>query len=366
MPIPENCMAAVYHPEQAKLELVQMPVRPPRAGETLVRVSLSAICGSDLHTIEGRRQPKGPLILGHEICGTIAALGEEVTHDAGGKPLAIGQRVTWGIAASCEECFYCRHGIPQKCTSLFKYGHESIGVEPALNGGFAEYVYLVPGTTILRIPDELDDATVVFANCSLATMAAAVRMIQVEAGATVLVQGAGLVGLCACALCSAHGAKVVLATDVSGQRLQQARRFGATDTLNVTDLADEEFGATARDIFGEHGCDAAIEACGQPAAIAQGLDALRIGGRYLWAGCVFPGAMVQLDAYDIITRLITIQGLHNYAPQDLETALNFLSGEGRKFPFDTVVAEEYPLAEIEQAVKQAQTRKDMLRVAVKS
>lgn len=361
----ETCMAVVYYPERAKLELVQMPVRSPRAGEVLVRVSLSAICGSDLHTIEGRRQPKGPLILGHEICGTIAALGEGVTHDATGKPLATGQRVTWSIAASCGDCFYCRRGIPQKCTALLKYGHESIEAEPALNGGFAEYVCLVPGTTILRIPDELDDATVVFANCSLATMAAAVRMLEVDAGETVLVQGAGLVGLCACALCSAREARVVLATDVSEERLQQARHFGATDTLNVSDIPDEEFGAAARDVVGEHGFDAAIEACGQPAAIAQGLEALRIGGRYLWAGCVFPGAMVELDAYQIITRLISIQGLHNYAPEDLKTALDFLSGEGRSFPFDTVVAEEYPLAEIEQAVEEAKARKDVLRVAVK-
>ena len=361
----ETCMAVVYYPQEAELKVVAMPVRPPRAGEVLVRVSLSAICGSDLHTIEGRRQPKGPLILGHEICGTIAALGEGVRHDATGKPLATGQRVTWSIAASCGDCFYCRQGIPQKCTALFKYGHESIEVEPALNGGFAEYVCLVPGTTILRIPDELDDATVVFANCSLATMAAAVRMLEVDAGETVLVQGAGLVGLCACALCAAREAKVVLATDVSEERLQQARRFGATDTLKVSDIPDEEFGALARDVAGEHGFDAAIEACGQPAAIAQGLEALRIGGRYLWAGCVFPGAMVELDAYQIITRLIGIQGLHNYAPEDLKTALDFLSGEGRRFPFDTVVAREYPLAEIEQAVEEAKARKDMLRVAVK-
>ena len=361
----ETCAAVVYYPERAGLELVQMPVPTPQAGETLVRVSLSAICGSDLHTIEGRRQPKGPLILGHEICGTIAALGQGVTHDATGKPLATGQRVTWSIAASCGECFYCRHGIRQKCTSLFKYGHESIEVEPALNGGFAEYVCLVPGTTILRIPDELDDATVVFANCSLATMAAAIRMLEVQAGETVLVQGAGLLGLCACALCSAREARVVLVTDVSEERLGEARRFGATHTLNVSDLADEEFGAAAKDIAGEYGFDAAIEACGQPAAITQGLEALRIGGRYLWAGCVFPGAMLQLDAYQITTRLINIQGLHNYAPEDLKTALNFLSGEGRRFPFDTVVAKEYPLAEIEQAVEEAKARKDVLRIAVK-
>ena len=363
--MPETCTAVVYYPERAGLELVQMPVPTPRAGETLVRVSLSAICGSDLHTIEGRRQPKGPLILGHEICGTIAALGEGVTHDATGKALAIGQRVTWSIAASCGKCFYCQHGIPQKCTALFKYGHESIEVEPALNGGFAEYVCLVPGTTILRIPDELDDAIVVFANCSLATMAAAVRVLAVQAGEAVLVQGAGLLGLCACALCAAREASVVLVTDVSEERLQQARRFGATHTLNVSDVADEDLAAAARDIAGEHGFDAAIEACGQPSAIAQGLEALRIGGQYLWAGCVFPGAIVELDAYQIITRLVSIQGLHNYAPEDLKTALDFLSGEGRKFPFDTVVANEYPLAEIEQAVEEAKARKDILRVAVK-
>ncbi len=364
MGIPDTCAAAVYYPDSAELVMEQLPVRPAGQGEVLMRMSLSAICGSDLHTIEGRRQPKGPLILGHEICGTVAQLGAGVTHDAAGGELCVGNRVTWSIAASCGQCFFCTHGIPQKCVALFKYGHESIDVEPALNGGFAEYVHLVPGTAIYRVPDELDDRTVVFANCSLATMAAGVRVLDVQAGEAVLIQGAGLVGLCACALCSSLGARAVMVTDVSDARLQQAKHFGATHTVNVAAISDAEFADAAHRAAGEYGFDAAIEACGHPPALAQGLSALRIGGRYLWAGCVFPGALAQIDAYAVITRLVTITGLHNYAPQDLKTAIGFLNGPGRAFPFETVVAARYPLSEIKQAVEHTRMHKDALRVAV--
>ena len=106
--IPDTCRAAVYDPDGGReLQIQEFPLRAPKPDEILVRVTLSAICGSDLHTIEGRRRPRGPIILGHEICGTIAQLGERVSNDNTDQPLRVGNRVTWSIAASCGRCFYC-------------------------------------------------------------------------------------------------------------------------------------------------------------------------------------------------------------------------------------------------------------------
>lgn len=362
--LPATARAVVYDPDDGSIELRELPVRPPKPGEVVARVSLSAICGSDIHTISGRRRPRGALILGHEICGTVAAIGESVEHDAAGEPLRVGDRITWGIAANCGTCFYCTHDLPQKCERLFKYGHESIDVDPPLNGGYAEMITLASGTTIYRLPDDLPDEQAVFANCSLATMAAAVRTADVRPDEAVLIHGAGMVGVCAAALCSAQGARAVVVTDIDEARLERVRAFGATHIINIDEIDVDGQCEILRRAAGPRGFDVAIEACGQPEVIPPTIDALRIGGRFVIAGCVFPGATVELDMFPIITRLVSLIGLHNYAPEDLGAALRFLVGAGRRFPFDQVVACRYPLSEFDLALTEARNDKGILRVGV--
>ncbi len=362
--VPETSRAVVYDPDDGSLTVRSLPVRAVRPGEILVRVTLSAICGSDLHTITGRRRPRGPLVLGHEICGTVVVLGEGVDRDTAGEPLSVGDRVTWSIAASCGSCFLCTHGIPQKCESLFKYGHEDVHTDPPLNGGFAEHVYLMPGTAVYRLGDDLPDDTAVFANCSLATMAAAVRLADVQRGESVLIQGAGLVGVCATALSADRGAGAVMVVDIDADRLERVKRFGATHVPKAAEGDEDAFREAAAAATGGRGFDVAIEVCGQPDVLAPGVEALRIGGRYVVAGCVFPGAAATLDVYALITRLIRIIGLHNYTPADLRTALAFLAGPGRAYPFDRVVEGHYRLDEIAAALDQINRRKDILRVAL--
>jgi D-arabinose 1-dehydrogenase-like Zn-dependent alcohol dehydrogenase len=134
--LPDHSRAIVFDPDDRSLTLRELPMRPLLPGEVLVRVRLSAICGSDLHTIRGRRHPGGPLVLGHEIVGEVAALGEGVETDCLGESLVVGDRITWGIAASCGRCFFCTHGIPQKCAGLFKFGHATLDKPAPLSGGF--------------------------------------------------------------------------------------------------------------------------------------------------------------------------------------------------------------------------------------
>jgi len=362
--IPRACRAVVFDPATRKLAVRELPMRALRRGEVLVRVSLSAICGSDLHTIRGRRDPGGPLVLGHEICGTVAALGEGARTDALGHALAVGDRVTWGIAASCGQCVFCARGLPQKCLSLFKYGHRTLEGDTPLSGGFAEYCYLVPGTPILQLPDDLSDAVAVFANCSLATMCAAVRTARVRPGDAVLVQGAGLVGMCAAALCAHHGAGPIVVVDPCVERRELAGDFGATHTVAPAEAGD--LPAELRKFTPEgRGFDVAIEACGVPAVIATGIEALRIGGTYITAGCVFPGARAEVDLQALTTKLLRLQGLHNYTPLDLQEALRFLDCARDRFGFDQVVRHVFALEEIDAALAAIERAPDALRVALR-
>ncbi|MFW5867686.1 MAG: zinc-binding dehydrogenase [Armatimonadota bacterium] len=362
--IPESSRAVVFDPRDRSLSLRELPMRPLRDAEVLVRVRLSAICGSDLHTIRGRRDPGGPLVLGHEIVGEVAALGEGVQTDCLGAPLSVGDRLTWSIATTCGRCFFCTRGIPQKCVRLFKFGHQPIDGETPLSGGFAEYCYLVPGTAYYRVPDDIPDRIAVFANCSLATMQAAVRMAEVRPGDSVLVQGAGLVGLCAMALSAHRGARPIVASDPTEERLGQAAVFGASH-MTGPEETDGDLVAQLRAVTAdERGFDVAIEACGAPQVVPQAIEALRIGGRYVVAGCVFPQATAEIDMHPVTTKLLTVQGVHNYTPLDLQEALRFLSVGQQRFAFDSVVREVLALEEIEAALALMESDPSILRVAL--
>ncbi|MCH8922233.1 MAG: zinc-binding dehydrogenase [Planctomycetes bacterium] len=361
--IAADSLAAVFHAAGRPLELRRFALPELAAGELLVRVTCATLCGSDLHTYQGRRPAPTPTVLGHEIIGRIEALGPgEPVCDDRNKVLQIGQRVTWSIAASCGRCFFCQRDLPQKCERLFKYGHEAINERHPLSGGLAEFCHLAPGTAIVSLPDQLPDLVACPANCATATVTAALRVGGGCRDQTVLVQGAGMLGLAACALAQGGGASRVIVCDVDENRLAPAKRFGAHRCVCVA-RNTEALGTTVKEITNGRGVDLAIELSGSAGAIEAGLPLLRIGGRYVLVGAVFPGPPVSLSAEQIVRGCLSIHGVHNYAPQDLSRAVAFLAENHRRYPFDELVTETFPLAEAERAFQYAiETRP--LRVAI--
>src|SRR5262245_566734 len=257
--------AGVLEAPGAAFVLREYPLRDPGPGEALVRVRLATICRSDVHTWVGRRPGPLPTILGHEIMGTVAALGPRMERDLRGQPLAVGDPVTWTLCVSCGSCHYCHdRGLPQKCVSLRKYGHESAAAPPHLLGGFAEYCYLVPGTGIVRLPADLADEEAVPLNCGAATMVAAVEAAEVGPGDTGVVLGLGLLGLYAVALARARRAARVIALDGVASRRALGRRFTADAVLDPAALGPEGLVARVRALAPPDGADAVIEAAGDP------------------------------------------------------------------------------------------------------
>ena len=150
--------AAVFEAPNAPFVLHEFPLKDADAGEVLVRIRMSTICRSDIHSWEGKRHNPCPGILGHEIIGSIAEIGDGVGADMRGEALNVGDRITWTEFFFCGECYFCRVlNLPQKCVGLRKYGHDASDVPPHLLGGFAEYCYVQPGTGILRLPEDLSD-----------------------------------------------------------------------------------------------------------------------------------------------------------------------------------------------------------------
>jgi putative phosphonate catabolism associated alcohol dehydrogenase len=351
--------AQVFSGPGHSLRLEEFEPRPPRGREVLVRVRCCTLCGSDLHTWSGRRATPTPTILGHEILGEVAGLGPEAPKvDLAGQPLRVGDRITWTIAASCGTCFYCDHELPQKCEHLFKYGHEAIVPDHPLSGGLAEVCLLAPGTGIVCLPDELPDLTACPANCATATVVAALRQVGGVRDRVVLIQGAGMLGLTACARARAEGALKVLCTDLDVSRARRALAFGADVAVAAK---GGELESAVREATGGRGVDVALELSGAPAALEAGLPLLRLGGRYGLVGSVFPTPPVTLVPETVVRRHLTLHGVHNYLPADLMAAVGFLAGRHRHHPFAELVEETFSLAEATRAFDRAA---GAIRVAV--
>ena len=355
-------LAAVFSGHGKPFQLEHFPIPSPGRGEVLVEITCSTICGSDLHTWHGRRQEPTPCVLGHEIVGRIVGFGSAAPRiDLRGEPLSEGDRITWTLAASCGICFFCKRGLPQKCEQLFKYGHSSISPGREFSGGFAEYCLLNAGTGIVRLPDDLPDALAAPANCAVATVAAAFRSAGEIEGSTVAIIGCGVLGLTAAAMASQLGAASVIACDINAGREEIARRFGAASFCGPEDLV-----SAARDATGGRGADLTMEFSGSSSAVSGAIAALRTGGTSVIAGTTTPGGHVALDPNDLVRRMLTLKGLHNYAPEDLVTAINFLCETRERIPYELIQGETFCLEEIEAAFASSTANVGLRTVVVPS
>jgi len=234
--------------------------------------------------------------------------------------------------------------LPQKCINLYKYGHESCEKPPYFNGGFAEYIYLRPGTAILKIPNELSDEEVTPVNCSTSTVAACLDYSSFKSGDFVVVQGLRMLGINACAMAKDRGARWVVALDVDKNRLNMEKKFGADELINIQEITVDKI------IYKNRGPDLVIEATGDPSMILFGLKLLRIGGSYSFLGTVSPGAYVEIDSYNIVSKQLTIQGIHNYNSRHLVQAMDFLSRGKNRYPLE-LTTHRFPLIETERALQ---------------
>jgi putative phosphonate catabolism associated alcohol dehydrogenase len=350
--------AAVFRGAGQPFELREFPLPEPQGREVLVEVVACTMCGSDLHSIHGRRAVPIPSILGHEILGRIAAFGPAAPKtDAAGRPLNIGDRVTWAIVANCGECFYCRHDLPQKCEKQTKYGHEPLRPGQELTGGLASHCLLAPGTAVFRVPDNLFDEVVSPANCATATIGGALEAAGDLAGRDVLIMGAGMLGVTATACARTAGARSVIVCDTSPERVEAAKVFGATHSCLPGQAAQCVAERTSK-----YGVDAALELTGSPEAFETLLPLVRLGGRVVLIGSVFPTRPVPMLLEQIVRRCLTIRGLHNYAPRHLEAALSFLAAT--EYPFDSLVSKWHPLTDLDRLVA-ADSPPGKLRIGIR-
>ncbi len=338
-------LAAVFEGTPGRMELRRFPTPAPGPGELLVRVLGCTICGSDLHSYDGRRSVPVPTVLGHEIVGEIVAVGDKASlTDLAGQPLEIGDRVTWAIVAHCGDCFYCRRDLPQKCLHAVKFGHEALRPGRELLGGMADHCLLPRGTSLVKLPAALPLAVACPANCATATVAAAIEAAGPLTDRVFCIQGAGLLGLTAAAMVDAASGTAIV-VDPQSSRRQRALEFGARHAVAPDHAAD-----LIRQLTDGHGVDAVLELSGAATAWDMAFPLLRIGGRMILVGAVFPTPPVSFAPEQLVRRQLTVQGIHNYAPRHLLAAVEFLAAHHQRYPFANVVAAWHPLVDVEAAM----------------
>ena len=358
--LPRAAEAMVWSGVGLPLECVAVPGVLLRPGDVLVEVELATICGSDVHTALGHRLASKPLVLGHEQVGRIVAVTDQ-SYAANGMPLRVGQRVVWSVAVSCGTCVRCRRGLPHKCLELVKYGHERMQRGWELSGGFATHVQVRAGTAVVVVDEHVPATVLAPASCATATVVAALGAASALvplAGATVLVTGAGMLGVTACAMATDAGALVVV-SDPDPARRQLALAFGAAAVADPSAPRESPTGVASVLAAMQDAAAAeptiALELSGARPAVQTALDQIGVGGVVVLVGSVSPDDPVLLDPELIVRRLVTVRGVHNYTPGDLAQAVTYLGGAWHRHPFSALVGTTFPLARADAALALAAT-----------
>jgi len=281
---PTTMKALVFRgPRQIAVEELSIPKAGP--GEAVIRVTLTTICGTDLHILKGEYPVKPGLIIGHEPVGVIHELGVGVTG------YEVGERVLVGAITPCGQCNYCLSGDWSQCGGPiggWKFGN-------SINGAQAEYL-LVPSAqaNLAKIPDDLSDEQVVLLADIASTGISAAESAEVQIGDTVAVFAQGPIGLCATAGAKLKGAGFIIAVESDPVRAAMAKRMGADTVVNQTRC---DAVAEIRRITGGRGVDVAIEALGTQETFESALRVLRAGGTLSSLGVYSGKLSVPLEPF---------------------------------------------------------------------
>lgn len=300
-------VAMYYNNRCVKIE--EMPVPKIGPGEILMKVAACGICGSDL--MEWYRIHKAPLILGHELAGTVSEVGRDV------KGFGVGDRIAASHHVPCLNCFYCKTGHETACDLLRRTNFDP--------GGYVE-ILRIPAVNIekggvYKLPDNLsfEDATFIE---PLACILRAQRRADMRPGKSVLVMGSGISGLIHIHYAKVMGASRIVATDLIPERLEMARRLGADAVISAKDYSPEKFMAEN----GGRLADIVITTCSAEKAIGQGIGSVDRGGTVMLFAPTREGAKIYLSVNDTFWRNdVTITTSYAATPSDHVEAMNLLA-----------------------------------------
>lgn len=356
--MPETGKAAVYTDVGQPFEMREYPVPEPDPNGIVVRVTSAGICGSDLHVWRGdiriTMMGPGPRILGHEMTGRVAKLGANVKTDSLGAPLKEGDRIVYPYFTPCRRCYQCLHGEFAACP--VKYPPIPVADNaPHFFGAYADYHYMRDAAFVFKAPDELTDEMLTPVNCALSQVIQSLGKAGLKFGDSIVIQGAGGLGVNATAVARTMGAGTIIVIDGVPERLKLAKECGADEVIDINEaVSPPDRISKVMGLTGGRGADVVAEFVGVPAAIPEGLNMVRAGGTYLEVGNISLGQQVPIDPSMLVWNNKKIVATVMYDPIILPKALDFLVRNKDRFPLADVVSHKFSLEKIDEAFQQAE------------
>jgi L-iditol 2-dehydrogenase len=342
----------VLYDEHQDYVIEELEVPEPGPGEVLIRVKLSGICGTDIHNWVGGPAAawvEYPVVYGHEIVGTIEALGEGFDKDCLGRTVEVGDQVVPGIAIHCGTCYFCAIAKePSKCLNTQAYS-AILGVR-GFTGGFAEYLYMnIPGSTVFKV-DASPEVAVLMEPASIAVKA--VDRAHMLVGSTAVIQGAGAIGLMTMFFAKEAGASKAILVDARSDRLALAKELGADEVIDMNEYptAADRVQCVQGLTPGGYGADTVFECAGVPAALPEGLDYVRPGGTFVEMGHFVDSGTVEINpCTHLCGKSITLITVWAGELTNFARAIPLL--ESTKYPFEKLLTHQVPLDRINEVFK---------------
>ncbi|MFI7108814.1 zinc-binding dehydrogenase [Nonomuraea sp. NPDC050227] len=350
--MPTRTAAAVLTEHGKPLSLQDVPLPDAvEPGAALVRITCTTLCGTDVHLWAGQMTFPGmlPMILGHEMVGEVVEAGPGTT-DALGRPIAPGDRIGWS-ESTCGHCYGCAVlRQPVACANRGYGFTQRADRPPYATGGLVEYCYVTPGAAKLLLPADVKDTWASMSGCAAKTVLRAVdRAGGIRTGSTVVVQGAGALGIFATAVARIAGAGTVITVGGPDDRLAAARRFGADATVS-TDLGKDERVARIRELAGERGADYVFDLAGAPTVAEEAVAVAAQRGTVVIVGSTgFELAPVPLGA--VMGKELTVVGSLNGDIADYHRSIEFFQTFAARMPWDELFSEPVGLAQATACVE---------------
>lgn len=368
--MPAQTALAATLVEPGRYELREYPLPEPAPGWVLVKMLMSGICGTDKHTFQGyttqygERRLEFPIIQGHENVGVVEAIGGGGKYtDFEGVPLHPGDRVVVGANVACGECYYCRHDFPYYCCEkMTDYGNNlSAKNAPHLFGGWSQYMYILPGSFLVKVPDDLPSEiavlTEIFAVSVGLDRAKQMSVFPSESfrfDDTVVVLGVGPLGMCFLMKARMLGAGTIVAVDLSDYRLNFAKKLGADHTLNAATTSKEQRLQIVKNLTHGRGADVVVECAGVPTAVPEALEMMRISGLMVEAGNFSDLGEISLSPHrHLCAKNARILSVGGEEPGSYGPGMRQMARYQKHYPLRKFVSHRYKLRDVNAAVQKS-------------
>ncbi len=350
-----------FLPAAHKIEFHEYDVPAPPAGGIVAEVTQTNVCGSEVHMWRGEFGGRHGTMPGHEMSGRVMTLGDGVKADYAGVPIKPGDRIAPVYYSVCNRCANCVRGNQAACVNKVLGGRHPDD-PPHFVSTFGTHYVVRTNQHFYRVPDNVPDIIAASANCAMSQVYWGLDRARVNYGDNLVVLGAGGLGLHAMAIAKARGARVI-AIDGVDLRLEEARKFGADETIDLRKFADiDERVKRVRDLCGGFP-DVVLEVAGVPQAFNDALRIVGVGGRVIEIGNISPSLTVSVAPSTITFKSIELFGVVMYPPHYLKKSLDFLSAHMDRYPYREMCDATFPLAQAAEALDRSE-RRELTRAAL--